>query len=77
LCFYVHAQVLQENSSHWIIKLKVANTELYLSMALQPFFWTFAAFSVSWSFTQSIGLLVRGSARPKASTCTQDSTNTE
>jgi hypothetical protein len=33
---------------------------LYLSMALQSFCWTFAAFSVSWSFTQSVGLLGRG-----------------
>jgi hypothetical protein len=39
--------------------------------------WTSAAFSVSWSFSQSVGLLVRGSARRKASTYTQDSTNTE
>jgi hypothetical protein len=29
-------------------------------MALQPFCWTLAAFSVSWSFRQSIGHLGRG-----------------
>jgi hypothetical protein len=32
--------------------------------------WTFAASSVSWSLTESVGLLARGSARHKAATYT-------
>jgi hypothetical protein len=32
--------------------------------------WAFAAFTVSWSFTPSVGLLDGGSARRKAVTCT-------
>jgi hypothetical protein len=40
--------------------------------------WALAAFSVSWSFTQSVGLLGRGeSGRRKAAACTQNNTNTE
>jgi hypothetical protein len=42
-----------------------------------PFYGSTAAFSVSWSFTQSVGLLGRGSARRKAAACTQYSTNAE
>jgi hypothetical protein len=34
--------------------------KMYLSMALHPFYWAFVAFWVSWSFTQSAGLLGRG-----------------
>jgi hypothetical protein len=34
-----------------------------LSMALQSFYWTLAAFSVSWSYTQSVGLLGQGISR--------------
>jgi hypothetical protein len=41
------------------------------------FHWALAAISVSWSYTQSIGLLGRGSARRKASTYTQNNTNRE
>jgi hypothetical protein len=33
---------------------------IYLSMALQPFVGPWPFFSVSWSFTQSVGLLGRG-----------------
>jgi hypothetical protein len=39
--------------------------------------WISAAFSVPWSYTQSVGLLRRGSARRKAATYTQNNTNTE
>jgi hypothetical protein len=39
--------------------------------------WALAAFLVSWSYTQSAGLLVWGSARRKASTYTQNKINTE
>jgi hypothetical protein len=40
-------------------------------------YWTLAAFSISLSHTQSVGLLERGSARHKAATYAQDNTNTE
>jgi hypothetical protein len=50
---------------------------IYLSMALQSFCWTLSDFSASSSFTQSVELLGRGSARRKAATYTQDNTNTE
>jgi hypothetical protein len=33
------------------------NRAIYLHMVLQPFFWALAPFSVSWSFTQSVGFL--------------------
>jgi hypothetical protein len=36
---------------------------IYLSMALQSFCWTSAAFSASWSYTQSVGILRRGISR--------------
>jgi hypothetical protein len=39
--------------------------------------WTLAAFSVSWSFTQSVGLLGRGSACRKAATCTHRTAQTQ
>jgi hypothetical protein len=45
----------------------------YLSMALQPL-WTLPAFLI---YTQSVGILGRGSVRRKAATYTQSNTNTE
>jgi hypothetical protein len=39
--------------------------------------WTLAAFTVSQSYTQSVGLLDGRSARLKAATYTQNNTNTE
>jgi hypothetical protein len=43
---------------------------IIIIIALHPLCWTLAAFSVSWSYAQSVGLLGRGSARRKASTYT-------
>jgi hypothetical protein len=60
-------------SSTWTLVLKYFIFFLYGSTAL----WTLAAFSVSLSYTQSVGLLGRGSVRRKAATYTQDNTNTE
>jgi hypothetical protein len=65
----------------WYLDFYFENTHIYLvtsvhlSMALKPFCWTLASFSVSWSYTQSVGLLGRGSARRKAATYTQNNTN--
>jgi hypothetical protein len=44
-------------------------------MALQPFVGPWQLFSVSWSYTQSVGHLGGGSARRKASVYTQNNTN--
>jgi hypothetical protein len=44
----------------------------YLRMDLQSFYWTFTDFSVSWSYTLSVGLLGRGINRRKAATYTQN-----
>jgi hypothetical protein len=48
---------------------------LYLTMALWPL-WSLAAFSLSQSYTQSVGPLVRASTRRKAATYTRNNTNT-
>jgi hypothetical protein len=40
-------------------------------------YWALAAFSVSWSYTQSVGPLDGESALCKASAYTQNNTNTE
>jgi hypothetical protein len=40
--------------------MEFLNVKTYLSMALQSFCCTLAAFSVSWSYTQSVGLRGRG-----------------
>jgi hypothetical protein len=48
---------------------------LYLSMVLQFCCWTLAAFSVSKYYTQSVGLLGRGSACRKAAIYTQNKTD--
>jgi hypothetical protein len=49
----------------------------YLSMALQSCYWTLAAFSVSETYKQSVGLLGGGSVRCKATTYTKNNRNTE
>jgi hypothetical protein len=46
-------------------------------MVLQPFVGPWPIFQFLELFTQSVGLLGRGSARRKAATCTQNSTNIE
>jgi hypothetical protein len=53
--------------------LKIFSFFLYGSTAL----WTLAAFSVSQSYTHSVGLLGRGLVRCKVAICTQNNTNTE
>jgi hypothetical protein len=54
-----------------LIAYHQSKTLIFSSMALQPL-WALAAFSVSLSYTQSVGLLGRGSARSKAATYTQN-----
>jgi hypothetical protein len=48
----------------------------FLSVALQPFV-AHGRFAVSWSYSRSVGLLGRGSARRKAATYTQNNTQTQ
>jgi hypothetical protein len=49
--------------------------ENYMSMALQSFCWTLAAFSVSQAYTQSVRLLDGGTAGRKAAIYTHNNTN--
>jgi hypothetical protein len=49
----------------------------YLEMKARPQWLEYATFSVSWSYTQSVWLLGRGSTRRKASAYAQNNTNTE
>jgi hypothetical protein len=48
---------------------------IIIIMALRPFCWALAAFSVSWYYTQSVGVLDGGSASHKDATYTEDNTN--
>jgi hypothetical protein len=58
-----------------VIILIIAAPFLSLSMALQPFDpWSLFEFLI---YTQSVGLLGRGSAHCKAATYTQNNKNTE
>jgi hypothetical protein len=52
------------------------NENWIVIMALQDFIGPLAAFSVPWSYTQSVWLLDGGSARRKASTYTQNNKHT-
>jgi hypothetical protein len=55
---------------------KLIDCNLSICLWLTSHCSTLVAFSVSSSYTQSVGVLGRGSARCKATTCIQDSTNT-
>jgi hypothetical protein len=52
-----HPKILLQYSH---IALTATIIIIIIIIALQLFFWALAAFSVSWSYTQSIGLLGRG-----------------
>jgi hypothetical protein len=58
-----------------MVKFDVGNYYYYYGFT--ALCWALAAFTVSLFYTQSVGLLGRGSARRRAATYTQGNTNTE
>jgi hypothetical protein len=66
--FYVSELAFEDLPKTYIFLISHRSTALY---------WTLVAFSVSCSFTRSVGLLSGGSAYRKASVYTQNDINTE